>query len=186
MSQSRVALVGVCLAVIAAMMATDVSSALAQRRPTPPERRLHPGKYPFWSNQRASRSMRHARDYSRDLYHYSRDAAKIEPEVAKSESEQLGKNIEAAQRDLNDARKKAGGDKETLAALEAIQKHLANAAATHKTLHAECCKDSVDGNVCTECCNEITKELEKAMAEHAALMRRLDLKAQSESEKKGN
>lgn len=185
MSYSRVAMWTVCLALMATMLATEISPVLAQSRPTPPQRRQHPGKYPFWSNQRASRSMRHARDYSRDLFIYSRDVAAVEPDVAKSESEQLGKNIAAAQRDLEDVGKKVGDDKEALASLEVINKHLASAAATQKTLHEECNKAKVDAGVCTHCCNMITKELEKAMAEHAALMRRLDLKA-TEDEKDGN
>ncbi len=160
MKCQKVALVGFCLFLVSAFMATDVSQTLAQRRPSVADRKQHPGKYStWWPRQRASRSMRHARDYSRDLYYYSRDAATIKPEVAKSESEQLGKNIEAAKKELATVRKQAGSDKDTLDALQVIEKHLASAAETHKTLHAECRKESVDVGVCANCCNQITKEL---------------------------
>jgi hypothetical protein len=165
----------VCLLVTMVMIAA-ASPSFAQR----PWRK---NMYDRWNQNRAQRSLRHARDYSRDLHYYSRDVEKVQPEVAKSESEQIGKNIETANKDLATVRKSIGDDKEAAASLDIIDKHLAKAAEIHKTLHAECCKDSVDAGVCTECCNDITKELEKAMAEHAALIRKLDVKSPSDSEK---
>jgi len=129
--------------------------------------------------------MRHARDYSRDLFWYSRSAGQIEPEVAKSKSEQLAKNVDAATKDLAVARKHSDGEKRALAELDAIEKHLAKAAEIHKALHTECCKDSVMGSVCAGHCSAITKELDLAIAEHDALMRALDFKASSGTPKDG-
>ncbi len=179
MNHSRVALAGVWLAVVAAIMATDVSSALAQR-----SSRGYMGK-PYYgsSNYRALRSMRYARNYSRDLFYYTRDAHTIDPEVAKSESTELGRNIGAAKKELATVRKKYAGDKEVLSSLKVIEDHLAKAATQHKTLHAECQIDTVDETAGMECCNVITRELEKAMAEHAALMRKLEIKELAKSKK---
>ena len=131
------------------------------------------------SHQRASRSMRHARDYSRDIYRYSRDARQIDPAIAKSESEELGRNIAQAQKELTTAKSEAGKDNETLAALKSIEQYLAAAAAQHAMLHDECCKDAVDGSVCMKHCNQILLELDKAQAEHDALMRSKEIDAQS-------
>lgn len=146
------------------------------------ERRQRPGKG-FWANQRTSRNIRHARDYSSGLYMYSRRARAVDPAVAKSESENLGRNIECAKKELTVVQQiaKMSDDKETLKTIDTINKHLANAAETHKALHEECCRESPDGTVASDCCSDITKELEKAMAEHDALMRKLSGKAAEHS-----
>lgn len=163
------------LAVATAVTASVVPAAYAQRPRSTAERRLHPGRG-FWANERASRNLRHARDYSRGIYDYSQRAARIESPVAKSESEQLGRNLDAAQRELDVVRAEFPTDEETLASLKAIDDHLARAAKTHEILHAESSKDSVDGNHCAACCIDITKNLEMALAEHDALVRKLELK----------
>ena len=167
MSAERRLFCGAALTLITLAMFAEGSSAMAQ---TPWRRNI----YDRYNHFRSQRSLRHARDYSSDLHNYSRDVKKIQPEVAKAESTKLGENIATAQHDLDALRKSAAGDAKALAALDVVQEHLKKAAETHKTLHAECSKDVVDGGVCTHCCSEITKELEKAMAENAALMRNLD------------
>jgi hypothetical protein len=138
----------------------------------------YPKGRPYYgsSNQRASRSIRHSRDYSRDIYRYSRDANQMDPTVAKAESEELGRNISKAQKDIAAARKDAGTDQKTLTALKSIDEHLATAAAQHAKLHEECCKDEVDGSACMKHCNTIMLELDKAQAEHNALVRSLEMK----------
>lgn len=144
--------------------------------------RLRPSS--SWTHQRAARSVRHARDYSRDIYRYSRNAGHINPAVAKAESEELGHNITKAQQHLATARKEAGNDPDTVAALESIEKHLSSAAEQHKALHEECCKPSVDGAVSMSCCSSITLDLEKAQAEHNALLRSLEIKSKKTKKSK--
>jgi hypothetical protein len=129
-----------------------------------------------WAQHRAARSTRHARTYAQDVYHYSRHVHRVDPIVAKSDSEELGRNITKAQQDIGIARKEAGNDTATVAALKSIEKHLTAAAEQHKMLHMECCKDAVDGNVCMTHCNQIMLELDKAQAEQDALIRALDIK----------
>lgn len=165
------------LVVAAAVVLSDPSLASAQRK-------WRPNMYDRWGQNRAQRSMRHARDYARDMHYYSRDVEKVQPNVAKMESDSIGANIKSAQQELAAIRKQAGDDKEVLASLQAVETHLANAAKVHQTLHKECLKDSVDPGVSMECCNEITKELEKAMAEHAALLRKFAPKAQNDASSK--
>jgi hypothetical protein len=62
-----------------------------------------------------------------------------------------------------------------LAALKSIEKHLTTAADQHTKLHEECCKDSVDGDVCMKHCNQILLELDKAQAEQDALIRSMEM-----------
>jgi len=135
--------------------------------------RLRPGT---WGNQRASRSIQHARDYSRDMYRYSRDAEQVVPSVAKSESEELGRNISKAQKEVTAARQEVGKDAAALATLKSVEQHLAAAEKHHKMLHEECCKDSVDGSVCMKHCSQILLELDKAQAEQDSLIRDMELK----------
>jgi hypothetical protein len=91
----------------------------------------------------------------------------------------LGRNIAKAQNEMAKAKKEAGNDAATLAALKSIEQHLATAAAQHAMLHEECCKDAVDGGVCMKHCNQILLELDKAQAEHNALIRSLEMRTHS-------
>lgn len=160
-------------------MVTDASSVFAQNRSRKYMGKPHYGSSTF----RASRNMSYARDYSRDLYYYTRDAHTIDPEIATSESTELGRNIDATKKELATIRKEYAGDKEVLTSLKIIEDHLTNAAAQQKTLHAECQRDTFDGTAGMTCCSDITKELEKAMAEHAALLRKLEIKELAKSKK---
>lgn len=163
--------------VISAVLAIQVLAAATSAAPS----LGFPKGKPYYgsSNQRASRSIRHARNYSRDIYRYSRQADRVDPAVAKSESEELGHNITKAQKELAAARNETDNDAETIAALKSIEKHLATAAEHHAMLHEECCKDAVDGGVCMKHCNQILLELDKAQAEHDALIRTMEMGTQS-------
>jgi len=158
--------------IVGAMLASEISAAPSLG---------YPKGRPYYgsSNQQASRSVRHARSYTRGVYEYSRDADKIDPAVAKSESEQIGQNITKAQKDLAKARQEAGSNAKTLAALKTVEQHLTIAAEHHQMLHEECCKDEVKGSVCMQHCNQILLELDKAQAEQAALIRSMEIEAVS-------
>lgn len=172
---------GLCLSVLVAIVCAafvsppSISEAQGPKSRSTAVRRQHPGQG-FWANQRASRNMSHARDYSRGFYNYSRSVQTISPEVAQSEVTQLGRNIEACKNEVATVRKEYEGNKDVADSLAVIDKHLAVATEQQKMLDEECHKDSPDGTVCMHCCNAITKELEKAMAEHAAMMRTLEIK----------
>ena len=122
--------------------------------------------------------MRHARDYSRDIYHYSRTPRTIQPSVAKADAEELGRNITTAQQEMATVRKEVGNDPAATDTLNTIDQHLATAEKQRKMLYEECCKESVDGLACMKHCNQILLELDKAQAEHDALMRSMEIKAQ--------
>ena len=176
MSAERKNFILTWMAIITIAIAAEPTITLAQKSGggVVGEARLHPGT---WGNQRASRSTRHARNYSRGIYRYSRDAERIEPSVAKSESEELGRNIAKAQKELPAARQEVGNDSAALATLKSVEQHLAAAAEHHKMLHEECCKETVDGSVCMKHCSAILLELDKAQAEQDALIRALEMKA---------
>lgn len=134
--------------------------------------RLRPGS---WNQQRASRSVRHARDYARGIYEHSRDAGTIPVDIARAESEELGRNIANAQQELQAVRQEVGQDPAAAASLKTINEHLSKAATEHAMLHKECGKESIDGSACMKHCNQILLELDKAQAEHNALLRAMEI-----------
>jgi hypothetical protein len=160
-----------CIIVVAVLAELSLSSGAFAAAPS----LGYPKGRPYYGSERASRSVRHARSYARGIYQYSRGNDQIEPAVAKAESEELGRNITKAQKDLAAVRNEAGNDAKTLAALKAVDEHLAAAAAHHKMLHEECCKDAVHGDVCMKHCNEILLELDIAQAKQDALIRSLEI-----------
>ena len=175
MSFKRNELYRLVAVVVAAVLAIQVLASGALAAPSLGISKPYYGS----SNQRTSRSVRHARSYSRGIYKYSRNADKIDPAVAKSESEELGHNITKAQKDLAMARQEAGNDAKTLTALKTVEQHLTTAAEHHKMLHEECCKEEVEGSVCMKHCSQILLELDKAQAEQDALIRSMEIGAQS-------
>lgn len=129
----------------------------------------------FWSSTRsAGRYLQSANDGCQDLYQYTNTTPAIVPSVAKKASEDISKNVDAAKKYLGAVRKEAAGDKAVVAKLDAIEKHLAAAMDHHKKMHEECCKDHVDAEKTADCCSDMITELEKAQAEHRALMRLLN------------
>jgi hypothetical protein len=165
-----------CVVALTAAVLAGPSDSMAQNQRKSPGgltggARQHPGT---WNNQRASRSIRHAIDYSRDITSYARGVDRIAPAVVKSESEELGRIIANGQKEIAAAREFAGTDTKALSAYKSIDGHLSAAAKHHTMLHEECCKDAVDGNVCAKCCNDILMELDKAKAEHDALIKSLE------------
>ena len=123
----------------------------------------------------AGHSMRSARDYSQDYRQYVRTAPakKVSPEVAKDAADAIGHYITKAQKHMASMRKNAGGDKETLASLDVIDKNLISAAKHHKEMHEICMEDDVDADGSMKCCEQMDESLKLAIAEHDKLMKRL-------------
>jgi hypothetical protein len=139
----------------------------------------------LWSGNRAGRSVRHATDYSRGLHQYATGAPQIAPQAARQEVAGVSQNLMAAKQDYAVLRKAASDDRETIAILDAIDKHLAAADAELKAAHACCEAPEVDSKMLAECCSKMTTALEKAHAEHEKLMKRIEVaRAALRAEKK--
>lgn len=132
------------------------------------------GSSSYNASRSAGRYLQSATDGCQGLYQYSYTAQPIAAPVAKKESEDIGKNVEAAKKELSTVRKEAVVDKAVIAKLDAIEKHLIAAMNHHKMMHEECCKDQVEGEKTADCCSDLITELEKAQAEQRALMRLLN------------
>ncbi len=163
------------VAVFGVSVAGIVGAANAQIRDAGAKIR---GEYGM-SMQSTSRSLSHARDYAYDYRTYAQDAHEnkrpINPAVAKATAEQLGHNIKLTEKHLADMRKHAAGDKETLASLDSIEKHLKDAS-KHQADMLEMCKAEVDAQGSMKCCGDAAASLDKAIAEHDKLMKKLAAK----------
>lgn len=131
------------------------------------------GEYNFYGNS-GGRAMQSARDYSQEYRSYAKAAKPVNPEVAREAADSIGEYIKKAQKHFTYMRKQAdmAKDKETLTALDSIDKHLAAAAKSHAEMHETCLKDNVDAAASMECCKMIDDDLAKAIAEHDKLMKR--------------
>lgn len=132
------------------------------------------GEYNFYGSSAGS-AMRGARDYSQHYRQYARSAQPVNPEIARESADTIGTYITKAQRHFAWMRTQAQAtnDKETLTALDSIDKNLAAAAKSHHEMHDTCLKANVDAAASMKCCQEIDEHLSKAIAEHDTLMKRL-------------
>ena len=134
----------------------------------------------------ASRSMGNARAYTQDYRQYAKGVQKVDPEVAQDASDSIGNYITKAKKHfawMRDQAKKAN-DKESLAALDEIDKNLAAAEEAHHEMHDICKKDHVDAAGSMKCCQQIDESLAKAIADHDKLMKRLGLAVPAATGKK--
>jgi hypothetical protein len=169
-----------CIVALAAVVAAEPLVAIAQRGGSPAERRLRPGAG-YWENQRAARSMQHARDYSHGLYDYTVRSEQIAPPIAKAEAEGVARNLQASQRELTAVRQSAPDEQAIRTSLDKIDQHLKKATELHQKLHEECNRQDIDRAATAVCCDELSAELDQAIAEHASLMRRLERTGRSEA-----
>ncbi len=128
---------------------------------------------PFFANQRASRNIQHARDYSRGIQSYATQAQVIQPEVIKAESQMLGQQLQAIQRDMVIVRKESVSNPKVVEQVKKIETQLGQANLVQKSLHEECCKSSPDGKMCAEMCSKMHASLDEIKKEHDKLLKEL-------------
>lgn len=156
---------------MAVVMALVASVAFAQRDAGSKAR----GEYNFYGGA-AGTAMRSAAEYSQHYQAYSRTTpGKVSGEVSKVATDTIGDYITKASKHLASMRKhaEAAGDKETLASLDVIDKHLAEAGKNHDAMKETCLKDHVEGQAVASCCKVVDESLAKAISEHDKLMKRL-------------
>lgn len=155
-----------------AAMAMIASTAFAQRDAGAKIR----GEYSFYGNSGGS-AMRSARDSSTYYRQYvqAAPAQQVNPEVAREAADTIGTYITKAQRHMAWMRQQASAanDKETLTALDSIDKNLATARKAHHEMHDACLKVTVDGGASMKCCQQIDEALAAAIADHDKLMKKL-------------
>jgi hypothetical protein len=150
--------------------AAQPASAQGKKIRSTADRRQHPGGG-FWANERTSRNIQHAQDYSRSIGRYTTQATTINPAITQSESQMLGMQIQGIQRDMGIVRESHVDNSQVVAQVKVIDDKLAKASETQKMLHTECCKDTPDGKVCGEMATKLTTTLDEIAKDHAKLMK---------------
>jgi hypothetical protein len=161
------------LAILLAFGVTLAAQAAFAQAPAGAKQR---GEYGYYSGAGGS-AIRSAQETSSYYRQYAQTAPdkKVNPEVAREAADAIGDYITKAQKHFAGMRKvaEAANDKETLTALNSIDKNLAAAKKSHDEMRETCLKDTVDGAATLECCKVIDDHLAKAIADHDKLMKRL-------------
>jgi hypothetical protein len=102
-------------------------------------------------------------------------AVAVSPRIVQAAADEIGDYIMKSEKHLAWMRRQAEAikDKETLAALDSIDRNLAAAKRSHATLCSCCLEESVDAKAAMACCQTIDDDLDKAISEHDVLMKRL-------------
>jgi hypothetical protein len=167
---------GLCLALAAGLaLACAPWVALAQTSPFRDAGAKIRGDA-YWPSRASSRYIESARNYARDVQTYVAKAPQPEPSVVKEIKTELGRYLDEAQKHLATMKKDFAADKETVAAVEALEKGLAGAIEHNKAMIA-CCENQTFDKIATmTCCTDLVKQLDKVHAEHVSLMKKLSAK----------
>lgn len=162
--------IGYSLVALTLFTATDVT--FAQRDAGA---KIRGESYNFYGRSAGS-AMRSAREYSGYYRDYVQSTPQqVNPEIAKEAADSIGMWIEKAQKHMASMRRVAEKhkDKETLASLDVIDKHLTDASKSHAEMKDTCLKESIDSKMTLDCCKPLYDHLAKAEAEHDKLMKRI-------------
>jgi hypothetical protein len=130
----------------------------------------------YWPGRATTRHIETARSYAQEVQTYMAKVPQPEPSVVKDIKTDLGRYLEDAQKHLATMKKDFAEDKETVAAVEGIEKGLA-AAIEHNKAMIACCENQKFDKVATmTCCTDLVKQLDKVHADHVALMKKLAAK----------
>lgn len=127
----------------------------------------------FFANQRSSRNIQHARDYSHGIQSYTTHAQVIQPLLTQAESQMLGQQLKALERDMLIVREEHASNPKVVEQVKTIEKQLSQASEAHTGLHAECCKTIPDGKTCAEMCRKINSSLDQLKKDHDKLLKEL-------------
>jgi flagellar motility protein MotE (MotC chaperone) len=130
----------------------------------------------YWPSRASGRYIESARNYAQEVQTYVTKAPQPEPSVVKDIKTDLGRYLDDAQKHLVTMKKDFANDKETVAAVEGLEKELATAIAHNKEM-ITCCEDQKFDKIKTmTCCTDLVKSLDKVHADHVMLMRKLSQK----------
>jgi hypothetical protein len=155
-----------------AMVLALAATATAQG-PTSPQAQAKA----WYRGQAWSTDTHGAQSYARNYVEYARSVPTVATDVAKEASDAIGDYITKSITHMAGMRQEAkkANDKASLASIDVIGKSLADAKKAHDEMHGICLQTSIDKAGSMKCCQEIDASLQKAIDEHAKLMKRLGL-----------
>lgn len=138
----------------------------------------------YWPSRASGHYIESARNYAQQVQTYVAKAPQPEPSVVKDIKTELSRYLDEAQKHLTTMKKDFASDKETVAAVEGIEKEL-SAAVEHNKAMVACCEDQKFDKIKTmSCCTDLVKALDKVHADHVALMKKLAAKYPAPAAKK--
>ena len=130
----------------------------------------------YWPARATGQYIQSAQNYAQEFQAHVAKAGKPEPAVVAEVQKTLTGYLDEANKHLVSMKKDFADDKETVAAVEMMEKDLASAVAHNKAM-IECCKDEkFDKAMAMTCCTDLSKDLGKIHADHVALMKKLSTK----------
>src|SRR5436190_11975445 len=113
----------------------------------------------YWPGRATTRYLESAQSYAQDFQTHVAKAGKPEPAVVAEVQKTLTGYLDEAKKHLATMKKDFAADKETVAAIEKMEKDLATAVA-HNTAMINCCKEEkFDKAMAMTCCTDLSKEL---------------------------
>ena len=125
----------------------------------------------YWPARGAGRAIGNAREYAQDFQNYATKMSAPEPSVVKDVKVEMGRYLDEAGKHLATMKKDFAGDKDTLAAIEKVDKALGTAVENHKAMIECCSNEKFDKIAGMACCKDFVKELDKVHAAHQDLMK---------------
>lgn len=130
----------------------------------------------YWPAHATARHLQSAQSYAQDFQAHVARVGKPEAAVAAEVHKTLTGYLDEANKHLASMKKDFAGDKETVAAVEKMEKDLAAAVAQNQSM-LECCKEEkFDKAMAMTCCTDLAKQLGKVHEDHIALMKKLSQK----------
>jgi hypothetical protein len=130
----------------------------------------------YWPGRATTRYIESARNYAQEFQTYVAKTPKPEPAVVKEVSKTLASYLDEASKHLVSMKTDFAADKETVAAVESLEKELAIAVARNKAMITCCQDEKFDKAMSMTCCTDLAKQLDKIHTEHVDLMKKLSLK----------
>jgi len=130
----------------------------------------------YWPARATTRHVESARNYAQEYQSYMNRAPRPEPAVVQEVNKTLGGYLDEANKHLVSMKKDFADDKETVAAVERIEKDLAKAVEHNKAMVACCQNEKYDKAMAMTCCTDLSKSLSKIHDDHVALMKKLGTK----------
>jgi len=130
----------------------------------------------YWPGRATSRYLQSAQSYAQDFQAHVARAGRPEPTVVKEVSKTLTSYLDEANKHLVAMKRDFAGDKETVAAVEGIEKDLAKAVEQNKAMITCCQDEKFDKAMAMTCCTDLAKQIGKIHADHVALMQKLSSK----------
>ena len=130
----------------------------------------------YWPAQAMGRHLQSAQAYAQEYHNYLTRAPRPEPVVVQEVSKTLTGYLDEANKHLTSMKKDFADDKETVAAVEKLEKDLAKAVGHHKAMITCCQDEKFDKAMAMTCCTDLSKVLANIHEDHVALMKKLTAK----------